>query len=63
MSRERESGRQRSENPNRIVTRTSEGIEVEADQRHAEVLLKQMGLEEASSAATPGVKDKGGWRW
>ena len=29
---------------NRIVTWTSEGIEYEADQRHAEIIVQQMGL-------------------
>ena len=38
----------------RIITYTEEGIEYEADQRHAEIIVKQMGLEgEAKSVITP----------
>ena len=42
---------------NRIVRWTHEGIEYEADQRHAEIIVKEMGLETASSVNSPGIKD------
>ena len=32
---------------NRIITWTQEGIEVEADQRHAELFVRTLGLGEA----------------
>ena len=41
---------------NRIVTGTENGLEYEADQRHAEILMRDMGIDESSKgAATPGV--------
>jgi hypothetical protein len=44
---------------NRIVTYTENGIEYEADQRHAEIIGKQMGLVTGSKGvATPGIKTK-----
>jgi hypothetical protein len=42
---------------NRIVRWTPEGITYEADQRHAEILMKEMGLQD-NPVATPGVKEK-----
>ena len=46
---------------NRIVTITEEGIEYESDQRHAEIIVKQMGLRPGSrSVATPSVRVKPG---
>ena len=45
---------------NRIVTWTEDGIRYEADQRHAEIIVKQLGLNDTSnSLSTPGVKDNG----
>ena len=42
---------------NRIVTWTTEGIRYEADQRHGEIIMKQLGLESGAKAVTtPGVK-------
>jgi len=42
---------------NRIVTWTNEGIRYEADQRHAEIIVRQLGLtEESNSAVTPGIR-------
>ena len=35
-------------------------FEVEADQRHAEIIVKEMGLESGKTADTPEVKDKDG---
>ena len=41
---------------NRIVTVTDKGLEYEADQRHAEILIKDMGINEGSKGiTTPGV--------
>ena len=42
---------------NRVVEWTDTGIEYEADQRHAEIIAKEMNLDENSrSVATPGIK-------
>jgi hypothetical protein len=44
---------------NRIVPYTKEGIEYESDQRHAEIIAKQMGLQEGSKGGfTPGERKK-----
>ena len=43
---------------NRVLRYTEEGWEYEPDQRHAELMVKELGLEEAKSAATPGEKLK-----
>eukprot|EP00969_Alexandrium_andersonii_P328790 14528385-Alexandrium_andersonii.AAC.1 len=41
---------------NRIVTWTDEGIWYEADQRHAELIIKGLGMKEDSKGVvTPGV--------
>ena len=50
----------------RIVTWTDEGTSYEADQRHAEITIRQLGLSGSSnSLSTPGVKDndRQGCRW
>ena len=40
----------------RIVTVTENGLEYEADQRHAEILMRDMGIDESSKGVvTPGV--------
>eukprot|EP00969_Alexandrium_andersonii_P111187 4908720-Alexandrium_andersonii.AAC.1 len=40
---------------NRIVTWTDEGIWYEADQRHAELIIKGLGMkEESKGVVTPG---------
>merc|ERR1711911_187427 len=42
---------------NRVVQWTDEGIEYEADQRHAEIIVKALGLgEESKGVVTPGHK-------
>ena len=42
---------------NRVVTWTEEGIEYEADQRHAEIIIKGLGMQaESKGVATPGNK-------
>ena len=43
---------------NRIVRWTDAGLRVEADPRHVEILIKEMGLGEANAVKTPGVKDR-----
>ena len=41
---------------NRVITWTDEGVELEADPRQAERLVKQLGVEGAKTLSTPGVK-------
>ena len=43
---------------NRLVTWTHEGIEMEADPRHVDLVLEQLGLEKSLSVTTPLVKTK-----
>ena len=46
---------------NRIVTVTENGLEYEADQRHAEIFMKDMGNDEGSRGlTTPGSNSEGG---
>ena len=40
---------------NRIFTRTLSGWEMEADSRHAELIIEQFGLEDDKCLVTPGV--------
>ena len=48
---------------NRIVTVTENGLEYEADQRHAEILMRDMGIDESSKGVTtPGVSSIEGGR-
>ena len=42
---------------NRVVRWTQHGIEYEADQRHAEIVIDTLGLHGAKGAPTPGVKE------
>jgi hypothetical protein len=42
---------------NRVITFTDKGIEYEADQRHAEAVIKDMNMMEAKSLATPGTDE------
>ena len=42
---------------NRIVRWTESGIAYEPDQRHAEMVVRDLGLEQAKAVATPGTKD------
>ena len=42
---------------NKIVRYTPTGIELEADPRHAELVVRELGLENAKSSRTPGTKD------
>ena len=41
---------------NRLVSWTSNGIMYESDPRHAEIIIKEMGLSEAKGVQTPGEK-------
>ena len=43
---------------NRIISWTTKGLEWEADQRHAEILIRELGLADAQNVVTPGVKTK-----
>ena len=41
---------------NRVVYWDAEGIKYEPDQRHAEIIIQQLGLKGKKTAVTPGVK-------
>ena len=41
---------------NRVVHWDGEGIKYEPDQRHAEIITKQLGINNKKSAVSPGVK-------
>ena len=43
---------------NRILRRTAQGWELEADQRHAELIVNALGLAEAKTVSTPGEETK-----
>ena len=40
---------------NRVVRRTARGFELEADLRHAELIVEQLGLQDSKPVSTPGV--------
>ena len=42
---------------NKIVRHTKEGIELEADPRHAELVVKELEIENAKPSAVPGTKE------
>ena len=42
---------------NKIIRITSEGLELEADPRHAELVVHDLGLAEAKATRTPGIKE------
>ncbi len=42
---------------NRIIEWKGHGITYEADQRHAEIVIRELGLEQAKAVATPGTRD------
>ena len=46
---------------NRIVRVTAEGWEYEADQRHADLIVREMGVSSAKPTKTPG-EDEPGWK-
>ena len=43
---------------NRIIRWTNTGIKIEADPRHVEIFIKEMGLGEANPVVTPGAKER-----
>ena len=43
---------------NRVIRHTSNGWEYEADQRHADIIVKELGLEEAKAVASAGEDAK-----
>ena len=43
---------------NRIVRATAEGFELEADPRHAELIIEQLGIKDERMIGTPGVEGK-----
>ena len=44
---------------NKVVRMTEAGIELEADPRHAELVIKELGLESARPSLVPGSKTEG----
>ena len=42
---------------NRVVRATEQGYELEADPRHAELVIEQLGLQTAKGVTTPGIDD------
>ena len=44
---------------NRVLTWSTDGISYEADPRHAEVVIQELGLSEAKDVATPWTKEEG----
>ena len=44
---------------NRVIRWEEDGLEWEADQRHAELIISQLDLSRAKPVVTPGVKDEG----
>ena len=41
----------------KIIRITSGGLEIEADPRHAELVVHDLGLAEAQATRTPGIKE------
>ena len=41
---------------NKVVRLTEEGVELEADPRHAELVIRELGLEGSKGCTAPGVK-------
>ena len=44
---------------NRVLTWTKDGISYEADPRHAEIVIDELGLKDANGVATLGAKEEG----
>ena len=42
---------------NRVITWTAEGLTYEADQRHAEIIVQELGLGSSKAVTTPGSRD------
>ena len=45
---------------NRVITWHPDGIRYEADPRHVDTLLRELGMTTAKAASTPGTKDENG---
>ena len=45
---------------NRVVTWGDKGLIYEADQRHAEIIVRDLGLRESKPVGAPGLADRGG---
>jgi hypothetical protein len=45
---------------NKVVRWTDAGLELEADPRHAELVVRELGLEKATVSKVSGVKSRGG---
>ena len=45
---------------NRVLTWTASGIQYGADQRHAEILVRELGMDKAKPLSTPGSRDGAG---
>ena len=45
---------------NRVISWSDEGIQYEADQRHAEIIIQELGLSDARPLATPGTREDAG---
>ena len=43
---------------NRVLTWTLEGLELEADQRLAELIIQMLGLQGSKGVSTPGAKEE-----
>ena len=43
---------------NKVVRMTGDGVELEADPRHAELVIKELGLQGAKASPVPGAKDE-----
>ena len=43
---------------NRVIRWTKDGLEYEPDQRHSEIAIRELGLEGARAATTPGTKEE-----
>ena len=42
---------------NRVIRWTSDGIEYESDQRHADTIVKELGLDNCKTVSTPGTHE------
>ena len=43
---------------NRVISWTADGVTYEADPRHAEILIRELGLEGSKSVTTPGAREE-----
>ena len=54
----RESDKNSAQVLGRVVTIGAEGVQYEADPRHAEIIIEALGLEEAKTLSTPGNREE-----